>query len=532
MKLKKVAALVLAMLMVLGLSACGAKTPEPPASKDSVVIAIATEPDTLDPTKGWGHGNSPILQSTLIRYNANMELEGDLATEWDVSEDGLCYTFRLREDAYFNDGEKVTADDVVFTVNKCISDLISADLSYAERAEKMDDYTVKVTLKAPVSFFLNTVASMGIVPEHAYDEATYGSAPTVGSGPYKFVEWRRQEQLILRANENYYGGKPAIENVTIVFMDEDAALAAVKAGQVDAACSAATLADSVVKGYKVLAVDSTDNRGITLPMSPDTGALTPGGYPMGNDVTCHKELRQAMAYGIDREMLAKAALGGYGRPAYSENDGMPWNNPEVRIATDIDYAKKLLADGGWADSDGDGILEKDGVRAEFTAVYPAGDSVRQAVGLAAAQQLEMLGIRMNVEGVSWDELAKRMFSDAVIMGWGAATPSESYYLYRSEGAYLDDFYNPEGYINPVTDEYMLSAMQSTDVEEAYGYWKFAQFDGETGTSMKGECPWVWLVNLDHIYFIREGLSIGEQPLHPHGHSIPLIQNLQNWSWES
>ena len=79
---------------------------------------------------------------------------------------------------------------------------------------------------------------------------------------------------------------------------------------------------------------------------------------------------------------------------------------------------------------------------------------------------------------------------------------------------------------------MLSALQSTNVEEAYKYWQLAQFDGKTDTSMRGECPWVWIVNLDHIYFVREGLSIGEQPLHPHGHSIPLIQNLQNWSWES
>jgi len=529
--MKKIFSLFLGLMMLASLTACGAKEAETSAAKDSVVIAIATEMDTLDPTKGWGHGNSPILQSTLIRYTADMELEGDLATEWDVSEDGLCYTFKLREDAYFTDGEKLTAEDVVFTLNKCIADLISADLSYAEKAEKIDDYTVSVTLKTPISFFLNTVASMGIVPEHAYDEATYGTNPAVGSGPYKFVEWRQQEQLILKANANYYGGVPAIENVTIVFMDEDAALAAVKAGQVDVACSAATLADSVVKGYKVLALDSTDNRGLTLPMQPDEGKLTPGGYPLGNDVTCHKELRQAIAYGIDRELVAKAALSGYGRPAYSENDGMPWNNPEVKIDTDIDYAKKLLADGGWVDSDGDGILEKDGVKAEFTAVYPAGDSVRQAVGLATAQQLQALGIKMTVEGVSWDELAKRMFSDAVIMGWGAATPSESYYLYRSEGAHLDDFYNPEGYINSVTDGYMLSALQSTNVEDAYEYWQLAQYDGETGTSMRGECPWVWIVNLDHIYFVREGLSIGQQPLHPHGHSIPLIQNLHNWSWE-
>lgn len=532
MKLKKIIALGLAVVMSLSFAACGAKTPEAAqASKDSVVIAIATEMDTLDPTLGWGHGNSPILQSTLIRYNAHMELEGDLAADWSVSEDGLSYTFTLRQDAYFNDGEKVTAEDVVFTINKCIADLISADLSYAEKAEILDDYTVKVTLRTPVSFFLNTVASIGIVPQHAYDEATYGNTPTVGSGPYSFVEWRRQEQLILKANENYYGGKPAIENVTIVFMDEDAALAAVKAGKVDAACSAATLTQSEIEGYRILSLPSTDNRGLTLPMAPDTGALTPGGYPMGNNVTCHKELRQAMTYGIDRQLVADVVLNGYGRPAYSENDGMPWNNPETSIETDIACAKSLLADNGWADTDGDGIVEKDGVKAEFTALYPAGDSVRQAVGLATAQQLQALGIRMNVEGVSWDELAKRMFSDAVIMGWGAATPAESYYLYRSEGACLDDFYNPEGYMNKATDAYMLSAMQSTSPEDAYKYWQLAQYDGETGTSMKGECPWVWIVNLDHIYFVRDGLSIGEQPMHPHGHSIPLIQNLQNWSWE-
>lgn len=524
--------LIFAIITSLFLSACsGPATPVDTGDKDSVVIAIATEPDTLDPTRGWGHGNSPILQSTLIRYNSSMELEGDLAVEWSISDDGLSYTFSLRQDAYFTDGEKLDAGDVAFTINKCISDLISADLAYADRAEAVDEHTVRVVLREPVSFFLNTLASIGIVPEHAYDETSYGDAPLVSSGPYRFVEWHRQEQLILEANENYYGNAPAIKKVTIVFMDEDAALAAVRAGQVDAACSAATLAGSHIEGYRVLSLPSTDNRGLTLPMSPDTGALSPGGFPMGNNVTGHKELRQAIAYGIDRQLIAEAVLSGYGRPAYSENDGMPWNNPDCAIVTDIAHAKALLSAGGWADTDGDGIVEKDGVSAEFTALYPAGDSVRQAVGLAVAQQILPLGIKMNVEGVSWDELARRMFSDAVIMGWGSSNPSESYYLYRSAGALLDDFYNPEGYTNPVTDGYMTAAMQTTSTEEAYEYWQLAQWDGETGTSMKGECPWVWIVNLDHIYFVRDGLSIGEQPIHPHGHSIPLIQNLQNWSWE-
>ncbi len=529
--MKKIISLLLAVFILLTLAACGAKTAEPaPIDKNSVVIAIATEMDTLDPTKGWGHGNAPLLQSTLIRYTADMTFEGDLATEYSLSDDGLTYTFQLRQDAYFNDGEQVTADDVVFTLNKCIADQTSADLAYAEKAEKVDDFTVTVTLKQPISFFLNTIASMGIVPEHAYDPATYGTNPAVGSGPYSFVEWKQQEQLILKANENYYGGVPSIKNVTVVFMAEDAALAAVKAGQVDAACSAATLADTQIPGYHVQAVTSADNRGFTLPMNPDEGETTPGGYPMGNNVTCHKSIRQAIAYCIDRQLVADVALGGYGRPAYSENDGMPWNNPEVAIETDVEYAKELLAKDGWVDSDGDGIVEKDGVKAAFTVLYPSGDSVRQAVGMAAAEQARAIGIDITIEGTSWDDLAQRMFTCGVVMGWGAATPSESYYLYRSEGALLDDYYNPEGYQNPVTDGYMTAALQSLSVEEAYENWRKAQWDGQTGTAMKGECPWVWIVNVDHIYFVRDGLSIGEQPIHPHGHSIPLIQNLENWSW--
>ena len=81
-------------------------------------------------------------------------------------------------------------------------------------------------------------------------------------------------------------------------------------------------------------------------------------------------------------------------------------------------------------------------------------------------------------------------------------------------------------------DYMAAAMESTSADEAYKYWQLAQWDGESGTAMQGDCPWVWVVNLDHIYFVRDGLSIGEQPVHPHGHSIPLIQNLQNWHWET
>ncbi len=548
-KNKRILAMLMAVLMIFGITACNNSANSAnnsyntdngagsvadngkalaDAGKDSVVIAIGSEPETLDPTKGWGHGNSPIVQSTLVKYTSELNFENDLAVDYKLSDDGLTWTFTIRDDAYFTDGEKVTADDVAFTLETAKASNGSFDLTYIESAVAQDETTVVITLSRPTSIFLNTLASVGIVPEHAYND-DYGMNP-IGSGPYKFVEWRPQEQIMFTANENYYGEAPDIKNVTVVFMSEDAALAAVKAGQVDVAYSVATLATTQVNGYHVEAIQSADNRGFTLPVLPDEGRTTQSGVSIGNNVTCNLEIRQAIAYAIDREQIADTVLNGFGRPAYSENDGMPWNNPDVKIETDVEYAKKLLLDNGWTDTDGDGIVEKDGLKAEFKCVYPSGDSVRQAVGMAAAEQLLDIGIKVDIEGMSWDEIMKVMFSEAVLMGWGSSSPNETYYLYRSEGALLDDFYNPEGYQNDITDAYLDAAMSALTVEEANENWKKVQWDGVTGTAMQGECPWVWIVNLGHVTYVRDGLSIGSQPIHGHGHGLPLIQNLNEWSW--
>lgn len=539
---KRLTALLLALVLVFTMTACAQNAAEAPVqeapaeeapaeeSPSKVVIAIGSEPETLDPTKGWGHGNAPIVQSTLVRYTSELAFENDLATDYKLSDDGLTWTFTIRDDVKFTDGEKLTASDVAFTLETAKAAQGAVDLTYMESAVAQDDTTVVITLSKPTSIFLNTLASVGIVPEHAYGD-DYGVNP-IGSGPYKFVEWKAQEQIIFTANEDYYAGAPAIKDVTVVFMSEDAALAAVQAGQVDVAYSTATLGTTEVEGYHVEAIASADNRGFTLPVLPDEGKTTESGALIGNNVTCNLEIRQAIAYAIDRQQVADAVLNGFGRPAYSENDGMPWNNPEVVIETDVEYAKKLLADAGWKDTDGDGIVEKDGLKAEFDCVYPTGDSVRQAVGMAAAEQVLEIGIKINVVGLGgWDEIMKAMFSQSVLMGWGSAIPNETYYLYRSESALLDDFYNPEGYMSDVTDGYLNAAMEALTVEEANENWKKVQWDGTTGTAMKGECPWVWIVNLDHVTYVRDGLSIGDQPIHGHGHGLPLIQNLQDWAWE-
>jgi peptide/nickel transport system substrate-binding protein len=162
-----------------------------------------------------------------------MQITNDLATAYAISEDGLSWDFTLREDAYFTDGAPLTAADVAFTFNTAKNGQSTLDLTYMQGCEVISDYELRFTLCAPTSSFINTIATIGIVPEHAYD-GNYANAP-LGSGPWKLVQWNKGEQIILEANKAYYGDIPAIQKVVLVFMDEDAAFAAAQAGRVDVA---------------------------------------------------------------------------------------------------------------------------------------------------------------------------------------------------------------------------------------------------------------------------------------------------------
>lgn len=113
---------------------------------------------------------------------------------------------------------------------------------------------------------------------------------------------------------------------------------------------------------------------------------------------------------------------------------------------------------------------------------------------------------------------------------GSSTPQTSYLLFHSDNKLKDDFYNPEGFDNAIVDGYLESAMQATTTEEMNEYFKKAQWDGSTGSSMLGEAPWVWLVNIDHLYYVSDGLEIGQQAIHPHGAAWPLVSNLKEWAW--
>ena len=499
--------------------------------EDSVIVAMGptSEPEAgFDPAFGWGageHVHEPLIQSTLTVTNPDLTIGYDLATDTSVSEDGLTWTVTIRKDVQFTDGEPLTAGDVAFTYNTVKETSSVNDFTMLERAEALNDTTVVFHMTRPFSIWPYTMAAVGILPEHAYDSRTYGTNP-IGSGRYMLKQWDQGQQVILEANPDYYGEAPKMKQVTILFMEEDAAFLAAQAGQVDVAYTSATYSDQNIDGYELAAYETVDNRGFNLPAVPE--GTDEEGRQTGNDFTSDVRVRRAINLGIDRQEMIDHVLNGYGSPAYSVCDQLPWYSEASEVAYDPKEAGKLLDEAGWRMGP-DGVREKDGVKASLNLLFSTGDSVRQALVEDFADQMEELGIACTTEGVGWDTAYDRALADPLLWGWGAHTPMELYNIYHTEEKSGSARYSPYG--NGAVDAYMDQALASGDLEESYALWQKAQWDGTTGVTQEGDVPWVWLVNIDHLYWVRDGLRVAEQKIHPHGHGWSVVNNVDQWSWE-
>lgn len=499
--------------------------------EDSVIVAMGptSEPEAgFDPAFGWGageHVHEPLIQSTLTVTNPDLTIGYDLATDTSVSEDGLTWTVTIRGDVKFTDGEPLTAGDVAFTYNTVKETSSVNDFTMLDRAEALNDTTVVFHMTRPFSIWPYTMAAVGILPEHAYDSRTYGTNP-IGSGRYMLKQWDQGQQVILEANPDYYGEAPKMKQVTILFMEEDAAFLAAQAGQVDVAYTSATYSDQNIDGYELAAYETVDNRGFNLPAVPE--GTDEEGRQTGNDFTSDVRVRRAINLGIDRQEMIDHVLNGYGSPAYSVCDQLPWYSEASEVAYDPKEAGKLLDEAGWRMGP-DGVREKDGVKASLNLLFSTGDSVRQALVEDFADQMEELGIACTTEGVGWDTAYDRALADPLLWGWGAHTPMELYNIYHTEEKSGSARYSPYG--NGAVDAYMDQALASGDLEESYALWQKAQWDGTTGVTQEGDVPWVWLVNIDHLYWVRDGLRVAEQKIHPHGHGWSVVNNVEQWSWE-
>jgi peptide/nickel transport system substrate-binding protein len=495
---------------------------------DELVAAIGThggEPEAgFNPITRWGYNHEPLVQSTLFKKDSNGSLIQDLATGYSVSEDGLTWNVSIRDDVKFHDGVPLTARDVAFTFNTAANSS-GVDLTMLESAVALDNYTVELKLNDPQATFINKLAVIGIVPEHAYDD-TYGENP-IGSGPYRFIQWDKGQQAIFEANPDYYGQKPYFKKLTLLFMQSDTAFAAAKSGQVDLAEIPSSYANEKVDGMKIVSLDSIDARGISFPMQPDTGKKTENGYSMGNNVTSDPAIRKALNIGIDRQVLINGALNGQGEEEFTGVDKLPFANKEAVFEDgNIEEAKKILAEGGWKDNDGDGIVEKNGLKAEFTLLYPANAQERQALAISLSEEAKKLGINIKIEGKSWNEIDTLAHSTPVLFGFGSLDPSDLYLKYYSKSYDPSSYNNIIMYNNPVVDNYLRTAITGVDPEIANENWQLAAWDGTTGFSPKGDATWMWMATINYVFIMDEDLDIGTPKIQPHGADI--FGNILEW----
>ena len=497
---------------------------------ESLTLAVGGEnAEGYDPTLGWGSYGNPLFHSTLLKRDADLNIVPDLATEWKLGDNQLTWTIKIRPGVVFSDGSPLTAADIAYTFNTAAAAGGVLDLSNLKRAEATGATTVVLQLRQPDITFIQYLITLGIVPEKLHGP-DYGRHP-IGSGPYKLVHWYEGQQMIVEANERYYGEQPSIKRLVFLFAGEDTALAAARAGRIDVLAVPSSLAGRDIPGMKLHVVKSVDNRGLMFPIVPNTGKKTPRGLSIGNNVTSDVAIRKAVNYAIDRKALVAGVLDGYGRPAFGVVDDLPWDNPEIRFKdNDPEKAEKILEQAGWVDSNGDGVREKYGRNAEFTILYNVKDSLRQGLALAVSDMLKPVGIRAIPRGENWDRIKNELtHTNVIVYGFGGHSPLEMYRLYHSPGP--EPMYRNAGfYANPTVDSYLDRARRAASFEESIPLWKKAQWDGKTGFSVPGDAAWAWLVNLDHTYFINQCLDVGKSQMEPHGHGWPITANINQWKW--
>ena len=530
---RKIAAVI--ALLCLGavvLTGCGGSSSGSGSGTDgegiSIYVGETIFDSSLDPVKGAFSYGYPVINKALTKVTPESTYAGDLALDWEVSSDALTYTFHLREGVTFHDGSDFTAEDVVFTYNTVKENQggnDSVDLSRMASVEATDDHTVVFTLTEPYSSFLDQTACLGIVPSDGYDSRTFDTMP-IGTGPWKVIQYDTAQKMILGANEDYYGGAPSIEQVTILDMEEDAAIASARSGELDLAMVSPNYVNEEIDGMHIENLETMDVRQISLPVTPQESYRTESGdtVTVGNDVTSDRAVREALSIGIDRQTIIDNALNGIGKPAEGFTDNLEWGNTASYEDNRKDEARALLEAAGWEEGKDD-IYEKDGLRCEFTVYAPSGDTARYQLAQAVAEEAEKIGIKIDVDQATWDELDTEAFTSGVVWGWGQYDPVVLRNLFYSGAFTGTGTANTVRYSNAEADRLIEAALDANSREASVEAWKQVQ------SVTADDYAYLYIVNIEHSYFVSDDLdiSVDTQIPHPHGHGAPVINNMNQWT---
>jgi peptide/nickel transport system substrate-binding protein len=383
--------------------ACAEKMPE----GGTVVIAVHDDPAALNPlyaSEGAANIIDNFFTDGLVMNTPDGSTFPDLAESWDVSPDGLMWTFHLRKGVRFSDGVECTSDDVLFTYREGIDPKYGARNSdfgqIASGVKAEDAYTFKVFLKKPYGL-LPAVLGRGIVPAHAFRGSRAGGAffnrHPIGTGPFKLSSWE-PGRLVFDSNPGYFMGKPHLDRVIFkVFEDNKKAWVSLLEGESDL--------DPQVD-YEDYVLIRNDPRFSTHAFLDDfcSALIFNNRDPLFSD----RLLRQAVSSAIDRNDLIDKVLAGGGVAANGPFKPGTWAfNPDPSLqAFDADKAARILSGLGWKDTNGDWIRERNGTPLRFTALIFRGDALEEAAAKRLQWQLFRVGIRMDVETLPAQDLLR------------------------------------------------------------------------------------------------------------------------------
>ena len=438
-------------------------TPTPlPIAEEPVTLRAGTTYiwDTANPTFGWyGYALRYLIYDTLVEEAGISNFVPGLAESWEVSDDGLVWTFKIREGVTFHDGTPCTAEDVAWSLNWTIENEIETFSFYLVNFEEivaLDPTTLQVTLSDPVGNMDYLLMYVWILPRSVWEGMTYDEimefedlAAGIGTGPYKLVEWVEGEYLILEANENYWRGAPAIDRVVWQeYATEDAMVQALLAGEIDVADDIPRTAIPTLQG--------AENVEVPIMKSTVIDELIINSHENGTQPASLNDpaVRLAIAYAIDKQQIVNVAFLGHGEPASviiptSMGD---WHNSDVQdIPFNPAEGNRILDEAGYVDTDGDGIREdKDGNPLEYR-LYAEDDATETRILEIISDGLAQISISAPPTPMDEDSLIglyPDFDFDLILWGWSLdPDPDFAMLIFtcdqREEGGWNDSGYCDE-----------------------------------------------------------------------------------------
>jgi peptide/nickel transport system substrate-binding protein len=388
---------------------------------------------------------------------------GILAEKWDVSPDGLIYTFHLRDSVKFHDGQPLTAEDAKFTLDVLKTDKVkttrTASVEKVQQTEAVDPRTLRVTLSESYCPFLNDLTSLGILPKHLLgnsanlNEDPFNLKP-IGSGPFQFVEWVKDDHITVRAYDDYWGGKPGIERFILKpLKDRAAQMAQLKTGEVDVA----GLDPSEIKE-----IESVPSLQIYKYFALGLTYLAYNTRLPGLDEV---PVRQALNHALDRTSLINDVLLGEGRPMSSDipQDSWAYSANVKDYDFNPDKARQMLDAAGWTVGPG-GIRVKNGNQLKFTMWTNSGAKVREAVVTIAQQQYKDIGVESEIQLQDFASMLNRINKlefDMFVSGFVFGADPDNYDLWHSsrkpDPATGKEGFNRSGFSTPELDKLIEQA---------------------------------------------------------------------------